>query len=120
MRILLLLTLLATIVSCSTTRNAKLYQGNESYIPNDINEAIHYLDTSISNDEKEHITNVTMQSFLDDNYMILGKWIRNNWGFWTNSDLYKQLQKEYKVETPDAASILVLEKFYQHLLDKKN
>lgn len=44
----------------------------------------------------------------------LGRWIRNNWGLWSDSEL-KEYFKNLGLSHPDDMSGLILKSFYRHL-----
>ena len=82
-------------------------------IPKTLEEAIIELDKELSSDDK---------SFLLENGSLsvhhsLGRWIRNNWGFWGDPE-YSELKKSLLgqgFEHPDDMSNYIIEEYITHL-----
>lgn len=79
-------------------------------IPKTLEEAIIELDKELSSEDK---------SFLLENGSLsvhhsLGRWIRNNWGLWGDSELKKYLLGQ-GIEHPDDMSNYIIEEYITHL-----
>ena len=83
-------------------------------IPNTLEEALAILDKIVSEEDKEYIKKHGAISV----HLTLGMWIRNNWGFWENSDFYKYLCEKTGLTHPDDISNYIIEEFIKWKLDK--
>lgn len=87
------------------------------YIPIDLEDCITQLQTSVLCDEDRE----AIKKGTEDNLCLwhdnLGRWIRNNWGLWTDSDLFKWF-KEKGIDHPDDMSGIILTSFWRRLHDK--
>ena len=76
-------------------------------IPNTVEEALAILDKIVSEEDKEYMKKRGAISV----HLTLGMWIRNNWGFWGNSDFYKYLCEKTGLTHPDDISNYIIEEF---------
>lgn len=82
----------------------------EEKIPNTIEEAIAILDKELPNEDK----NFLLENGALSVHHSLGRWIRNNWGLWGDSEL-KQFLMEQGFEHPDDMSNYIIEEYITHL-----
>lgn len=88
----------------------ELYEMLNDKIPTNLEECIKKLDTQLSEDDKQ---------FLIDNdalavHHTLGRYIRNNWGLWKDSELKQNIQK-LGYEHPDDMSNFIIKEYIKHL-----
>ena len=87
---------------------------NGIYIPKDIDEAIDTLDTILSAEDKQYLTDSTstMRGFVAATHFGLGMWMRNNWGLWGGSRLQRYF-RDRQVFHPDDMSGEILKAYYK-------
>ena len=87
---------------------------NGIYIPKDIDEAIDTLDTILSAEDKQYLTDSTstMRGFVAATHFSLGMWMRNNWGLWGGSRLQRYF-RDRQVFHPDDMSGEILKAYYK-------
>ena len=81
-------------------------------IPKTIEEAIQFLDKELSEDDKKYIVKHGAISV----HHSLGRWIRNNWGFWEEdkNDIVKCLV-DMGFTHPDYMSTYIIEMFVKYI-----
>ena len=82
--------------------------------PQTLSEAISYLTNNISDEDKQYI----IKNGAISVHHSLGRWIRNNWGLWENSELKRNLEKE-GLTHPDDMSNYIIEEFLKTLTDSE-
>lgn len=83
------------------------------YIPKDIFEAIDTLDTFLSTEDKQYVTDsLSLDAFLGSTHMGLGMWMRNYWGLWGGSRLQRYF-RDRQVFHPDDMSGEILKAYYK-------
>ena len=87
---------------------------SEIPIPKTIDEAISTLEKILSDEDREYLLKNGAISMHDS----LGRWIRNEWGLWTGSELKNELKKK-GFEHPDDMSNYVIEEFIKYWNNKK-
>ena len=80
-------------------------------IPNTLEEALAILDKIVSEEDIEWMKKRGATSV----HLTLGMWIRNNWGFWENSDFYQYLCEKTGLTHPDDISNYIIEEFIKRL-----
>lgn len=90
----------------------------ENYVPHSIADAIHYLNRTWSDEDKERVRNMPEDSALAQLHHGTGTAIRNSWGFWDKkkNSLVKELES-YDISHPDEKSWAVLSLFHKQLND---
>jgi len=86
---------------------------SEIPIPKTIDEAISTLEKILSDEDREYLLKNGAISMHDS----LGRWIRNEWGLWTGSELKNELEKK-GLEHPDDMSNYIIEEFIKHWNNK--
>lgn len=79
-------------------------------IPKTVNEAISTLEKILSDEDREYL----LKNGAISMHNSLGRWIRNEWGLWTGSELKNELRKK-GFEHPDDMSNYIIEEFIKHL-----
>lgn len=79
--------------------------------PINLDECLKVLDEQLSEKDKLFIKNSESIGGL---HSTLGRWIRNNWGFWSDSPL-KDYFKSLGLHHPDDMSGIILKAYYAHL-----
>ena len=79
-------------------------------VPKTVDEAISALDAMLSDEDKDYIKEHGAISMHSD----LGRWIRNEWGLWTGSELKTTLEAA-GFHHPDDMSHHILSKYVEHL-----
>lgn len=82
-------------------------------IPTNLKEAIEELDKELPEDSKEYILEHGALSV----HHSLGRWIRNTWGLWKDSELKQNIQN-LGYEHPDDISNFIIEEYIKHLKEQ--
>ena len=82
-------------------------------VPKTVDEAIHTLDAMLSDEDKDYLKEHGAISMHSD----LGRWIRNEWGLWTDSELKTALESA-GFHHPDDMSHHILTMYVKHLNGK--
>ena len=83
--------------------------------PKTVNEAISTLEKILSDKDKEYLLKNGAISVHDS----LGRWIRNEWGLWTGSELKDELMNMNKgLNHPDDMSNYIIEEFIKYWNNK--
>lgn len=85
----------------------------KTVIPKTVEEAIEFLDKELNKEDKEFLIEHGAVSV----HHSLGRWIRNNWGLWTSSEL-KGLLMEKGYSEPDEMSNYIIEEYIKHLKNR--
>ena len=88
-------------------------KGGEIPIPKTVDEAISTLEKILSDEDREYLLKNGASSVHDS----LGRWIRNEWGLWADSELKNELKKK-GFEHPDDMSNYIIEEFIKYLNNK--
>ena len=88
-------------------------EGSDVPVPKTVNEAISTLEKILSDEDREYLLKNGAISMHDS----LGRWIRNEWGLWTGSELKNELEKK-GLEHPDDMSNYIIEEFIKYLNNK--
>ena len=80
-------------------------------IPQTLSEAVSYLRDNISDEDKKYL----VENGAISVHHTLGRWIRNNWGLWEDSQLKKSLEAEGFIH-PDDMSNYIIEEFVKTLV----
>ena len=91
---------------------------NDVYIPRDLGECFIELDRLLSEIDKNEMRALPKRENMIQYHLGLGMWMRNNWGLWGGSRLYKYFHDKAVTDTEDMSSI-VLFYYYDWLTDKK-
>lgn len=92
---------------------------NGLYIPRDLGECFIELDNLLSEIDKNEIRALPKRDNMIQYHLGLGMWMRNNWGLWGGSRLYKYFHDK-AVTDPEDMSSIVLFYYYDWLADKKH
>ena len=79
-------------------------------VPKTVNEAISTLEKILSDEDREYL----LKNGAISMHHSLGRWIRNEWGLWTDSELKNELKKK-GFEHPDDMSNYIIEEFIKCL-----
>ncbi len=88
-------------------------KGSEIPTPKTVDEAISTLEKILSDEDREYLLENGAISMHDS----LGRWIRNEWGLWTGSELKNELKKK-GFEHPDDMSNYIIEEFIKYWNNK--
>ena len=89
--------------------------GGEIPIPKTVDEAVKTLDKIISKEDRDYLLENGAISMHDS----LGRWIRNEWGLWTGSELKDELMNMHKgLNHPDDMSNYIIEEFIKYWNNK--
>ena len=103
--------LLAVLLnSCIAGRTLNFGQ----YLPRDLNDCFHMLDSVLPVDKRAQITANTEAQFAEKNYLGLGKWIVSNWWLWEESQLYRTFYGLGVMETDDMMHV-ILTSYHRYL-----
>ena len=90
-------------------------EGSEIPIPKTVDEAISTLEKILSDEDREYLLKNGAISMHDS----LGRWIRNEWGLWTGSELKDELMNMNKgLNHPDDMSNYIIEEFIKYWNNK--
>jgi hypothetical protein len=89
------------------------------YIPRDLGDCFVELDKLLSEIDRNEMRALPKRDDMIQYHLGLGMWMRNNWGLWGGSRLYKYFHDKGLTDPEDMSSIVM---FYYHdwLTDKKN
>ena len=87
---------------------------NGFYIPRNIEECFHQLDTLLSPTDIKTIRNYSSREETIKLHLGLGMWLRNNWGLWGGSRLLLYLF-DRGLKHPDDMSAAILELYWDYL-----
>ena len=85
-------------------------KGSEIPIPKTVDEAVKTLAKIVSKEDRDYLLENGAISMHDS----MGRWIRNEWGLWTDSELKNELKKK-GFEHPDDMSNYIIEEFIKYL-----
>ena len=91
---------------------------NGVYIPRNLGECFIELDKALSEIDKNEMRALPKRGDMIQYHLGLGTWMRNNWGLWGGSRLYKYFYDK-AVTHPEDMSSIVLFYYYDWLTDKK-
>ena len=81
-------------------------------MPNNLLQAIEYLDKELTKQDKEYL----LENGALSVHHSLGRWIRNNWGLWNEEDNKLKVNlKKLGLEHPDDMSNYIIEQYIEHL-----
>lgn len=86
-------------------------------LPRTIEECCIEIDEMISEHEKNLVLKWTEDEFISEVHHSYGRWIRNNWGLWQDSDLKVYLEKLGLKHADDMSSIIL--RCYWHEIRNK-
>ena len=90
-------------------------EGSEIPIPKTVDEAVKTLAKILSKEDRDYLLENGAISMHDS----LGRWIRNEWGLWTGSDLKNELMNMNKgLNHPDDMSNYLIEEFIKYWNNK--
>lgn len=90
--------------------NEKNEKDKPEQMPGTIEDAISILDAIVSDEDKEYI----LKNGSISVHNSLGRWIRNEWGLWGESDL-KKVMLDKGIEHPDDMSDYIIQRFIEHI-----
>lgn len=81
-------------------------------MPNNLLQAIEYLDKELTKQDKEYL----LENGALSVHHSLGRWIRNNWGLWNEEDNKLKVNlKKLGLEHPDDMSNYIIELYVEYL-----
>lgn len=84
-------------------------------VPKTVNEAISTLEKILSDEDREYL----LKNGAISMHHSLGRWIRNEWGLWTGSELKDELMNMNKgLNHPDDMSNYIIEEFIKYWNNK--
>lgn len=90
-------------------------KGSEIPIPKTVDEAVKTLAKIVSKEDRDYLLENGAISMHDS----LGRWIRNEWGLWTGSELKDELMNMNKgLNHPDDMSNYIIEEFIKYWSNK--
>lgn len=90
-------------------------KGSDIPVPKTVDEAISTLEKILSDEDREYLLKNRAISMHDS----LGRWIRNEWGLWTGSELKDELMSMNKgLNHPDDMSNYIIEEFIKYWNNK--
>ena len=90
-------------------------KGSDIPVPKTVDEAISTLEKILSDEDREYLLENGAISMHDS----LGRWIRNEWGLWTGSELKDELMNMNKgLNHPDDMSNYIIEEFIKYWNNK--
>jgi len=87
-------------------------KGSEIPIPKTVDEAVKTLANIVSKEDRDYL----LENGAISMHHSLGRWIRNEWGLWTDSELKNELKKK-GFEHPDDMSNYIIEEFIKYCLE---
>ncbi|MEX0997950.1 MAG: DUF6794 domain-containing protein [Flavobacteriaceae bacterium] len=90
---------------------------DDEYIPKDINEAVHQINTFFTDSIRNEIKSLSENEFSSRAHFSLGMRLRNNWGLWGGSRLAVYFNN-IGIFHPDDMSGILLISYHRHINDK--
>ncbi|NQY07458.1 MAG: leucine-rich repeat domain-containing protein [Flavobacteriaceae bacterium] len=87
---------------------------NGIYIPKDLKDSFSQINIIWSDSIKTKVKAMKESDFVNNNHFGFGMWMRNNWGLWKGSRLFKYLN-EKGLNHPDDMSSVILTSYHRHL-----
>ena len=84
-------------------------KGSEIPIPKTVDEAVKTLAKIVSKEDRDYL----LENGAISVHNSMGRWIRNEWGLWTDSELKNELKKK-GFEHPDDMSNYIIEEFIKY------
>lgn len=88
------------------------------YIPKNIDECMIHLDLLLDSASKKEIDGLQSENQMYNYHFSLGRQLRNYWGIWAGSRIYKYFEK-YGYQEPDGISGIILRAYFKHRHKKK-
>lgn len=88
-------------------------EGSKIPIPKTVDEAVKTLAKIVSKEDRDYL----LENGAISMHHSLGRWIRNEWGLWTGSELKNELKKK-GFEHPDDMSNYIIEEFIKYWNNK--
>ena len=88
-------------------------KGGEVPIPKTVDEAVKTLAKIVSKEDRDYL----LENGAISMHHSMGRWIRNEWGLWTGSELKNELKKK-GFEHPDDMSNYIIEEFIKYWNNK--
>lgn len=89
-------------------------QNDKSHIPNDLEEAVKSLDKLISDEDKSELRKMNEDEYLAATHFGIGRYIRNEWCLWRDSNLSKYFRHR-GIKHPDDMSGEILRAYYKFI-----
>lgn len=84
--------------------------------PKNLSECFEQLDSIMSDaDDADWFKNADEQEAVIKSHHGLGRWIRNNWGLWTQDSRLHEYFKNLGLTHPDDMSSVILTSYHRHL-----
>lgn len=94
-------------------KNENEEEDSDIPVPKTVDEAISTLEKILSDEDREYL----LKNGAISMHHSLGRWIRNEWGLWTDSELKNELKKK-GFEHPDDMSNYIIEEFIKYWNNK--
>ena len=88
-------------------------KGSEVPVPKTVDEAVKTLAKIVSKEDRDYL----LENGAISMHHSMGRWIRNEWGLWTGSELKNELKKK-GFEHPDDMSNYIIEEFIKYWHNK--
>jgi len=88
-------------------------KGSEVPVPKTVDEAVKTLAKIVSKEDRDYL----LKNGAISMHHSMGRWIRNEWGLWTGSELKNELKKK-GFEHPDDMSNYIIEEFIKYWHNK--
>ena len=95
------------LMSPEALRDSPLHRVEIKPIPSTLNDAVASLDGMLSDEAKAYLRDGGAQA-ASDMHHSLGRYLRNKWGLWADSELAQYMRDVEKVEHPDDMSHAIL------------
>lgn len=92
---------------------------SDDHIPNDLNDAINYLNCVWSDTSKIDFKNKPENDAVAELHFGTGRSIRNNWGLWNQKSTLYSFFKSKGIFHPDDMSAIILTSFHRTLNDRE-
>lgn len=87
---------------------------NGVYIPKDLKDSFSQINILWSDSVKIKVKAMKESDFVNNSHFGFGMWMRNNWGLWKGSRLFRYLN-EKGLNHPDDMSSVILTSYHRHL-----
>ncbi|SDY05723.1 hypothetical protein SAMN05444411_11610 [Lutibacter oricola] len=116
-KIILILFIFTTLISCSVFFDSYKSEIDDIYIPENLKESIKEVDKFYTDSLKTEIKTLTENEYLANSHFGTGFWIRNNWGLWKGSRLSRYFKRK-GINHPDDISSIILKSYHRQLTGK--
>lgn len=108
---------LMPFISCAQLSENELDSIDGFYIPKDLDEAFHEINSMLSDSARVEVAARSEDEFVEESHFGLGLWMRNNWKLWGDSQCANYFKRK-DVSHPDDMSRIILTSYHRQITGK--